>query len=901
MAAYKELRSILHTDSQVSPKFFKARSVPLALKDKVEELERLQRAGIISPVQFSKWAAPIVPVMKRNGSVRICGDYRLTANRACPVDPYPLPRVEELLANLAGGKCFSKLDMSQAYLQLQLDDEAKELVAVNTHKGLFQYNRLPFGIASAPAIFQRCMDSLLQGMEGVSVYIDDILITGSSIDEHLQTLDNVLQRVESAGLRLNRSKCFFLRPRIEYLGYAIDEQGLHPTEEKVKAIKEAPTPKNVSELRSFLGIINYYSRFLPNLSTRLAPLYKLLHKDEKFHWNEEQDEAFKAAKQALQSDSLLVHFDSMKPLILACDASQYGLGAVLSHSFEDGTEHPIAYVSRTLTSAEKNYSQLEKEGLALIFGVKKFHNYLYGRQFTIESDHQPLSFMFSESKGISPMASSRIQRWALTLSAYHYSIRYKAGSTLSNADALSRLPRPVTTTADRLPGDLVHLIDHLSATSVNAENIREWTSKDSILSQVKRYTLLGWPDAPQGEEFKPYQSRAHELSVLNGCVLWGSRVVVPPQGPKAVLQELHETHPGASRMKSLARSYIWWPKMDSEIESQVRSCSICQESSPSPPAAPLHPWQWPSQPWSRLHLDFAGPYMGQMFLIIVDAHSKWLDAHIMSSITSTKTIQILRSVFATHGLPQKVVTDNGTSFTSQEFQEFMKANGIKHVTSSPYHPSTNGLAERCVQTMKLGIKRTKGESLQERLSKFLFDYRITPHSTTGVAPCELLMKHRLRSRFDLLHPEVSKKVESQQKKQVESHDNSRPLRSFHVKEKVYAKNLTSNTPKWIAGTVTKVTGPLSYVIQLEDGRIVRRHVDHVKKRATVPRVSADLTPEPPDTTPESPVPPPQDTVDADANASQETEPESSADEPNVDSTQPRRSERAHKPPDYFSK
>ena len=292
--------------------------------------------------------------------------------------------------------------------------------------------------------------------------------------------------------------------------------------------------------------------------------------------------------------------------------------------------------------------------------------------------------------------------------------------------------------------------------------------------------------------------------------------------------------------------------------------------------------------------------MGQMFLVIVDAHSKWLDAHIMSSITSTKTIQVLRSVFATHGLPQKVVTDNGTSFTSQEFQEFMKANGIKHVTSSPYHPSTNGLAERCVQTMKLGIKRTKGGSLQEKLSKFLFDYRITPHSTTGVAPCELLMKRRLRSRFDLLHPEVSKKVENQQKKQVESHDNSRPLRSFKVNEKVYAKNLISNTPKWIAGTVTKVTGPLSYVIQLEDGRIVRRHVDHVKKRTIIPEVSTDLTPEPPDTTPESPAPPPQDTADADANVSQENEPES-ADEPVVDSTQPRRSERAHKPPDYFSK
>ena len=317
----------LHTDSQVNPKFHKARPIPLALRGKVEELERLQSSGIISPVQFSKWAAPIVPVMKRNGTVRICGDYRITANLACPIDPYPLPRVEELLANLAGGKRFSKLDMSQAYLQLPLDDESKELVTVNTHKGLFQYNRLPFGIASAPAIFQRCMESLFQGI-GVAVYIDDILVTGSSIEEHLQNLDKVLGRLESAGLRLNKSKCFFLRPSIEYLGHVIDEEGLHPTEEKVKAIREAPRPKNIAELRSFLGIINYYSRFLPNLSTRLASLYQLLHKDTTWSWKDEQDEAFLAAKEALQNDSLLIHYDSYKPLILACDASQYGLGAV---------------------------------------------------------------------------------------------------------------------------------------------------------------------------------------------------------------------------------------------------------------------------------------------------------------------------------------------------------------------------------------------------------------------------------------------------------------------------------------------------------------------------------------------------------------------------------------------
>ena len=425
----------LNVNCDATPKFFKARTVPLALKEEVEaELENLESMGIISPVESSRWAAPIVPVLKQNGAVRICGDYKVTVNQACLIDSYPLPRVEELLTSLSGGNLFSKLDMSQAYLQLPLDEESKEYVTVNTHKGLYRYNRLPFGISSAPSTFQRTMETLLQGIKGVLVYIDDILITGPTIEEHLSTLDKVLEKLGVANLRLNKPKCFFLQPSIEYLGHIIDKDGLHPTEEKVRAIKEAPKPRNISELRSFFGIINYYSRFLPNLSTKLAPLYQLLQKDTKWTWGRKQNEAFKAAKSALQDDSLLVHYDESKPLVLACDASQYGLGAVLSHVMEDGKERPVAYASRTLTPAEKNYSQIEKEGLAIIFGVKKFHNFLFGRHFSIESDHQPLSYLFSETKGVSQTASSRIQRWALTLGAYHYNICHKPGATLSNAE-----------------------------------------------------------------------------------------------------------------------------------------------------------------------------------------------------------------------------------------------------------------------------------------------------------------------------------------------------------------------------------------------------------------------------------------------------------------------------------
>ena len=332
----------LHAKADAIPRYFKARPVPFALKAKVEtELDRLQEQGIISPVQFSNWAAPIVPVRKRDGSIQVCGDYKITVNQATHTETYPLPRVEELFSKLSGGKQFSKLDMSQAYLQLEIDDASKEYVTVNTTKGLYQYNRLPFGVASAPAIFQRCMDTLLQGLPGVSVYLDDVLVTGASVEEHLCNLDKVLGKLRAAGLRLNKSKCKFVSSQVEFLGHIIDENGLHPTDDKIKAIHEAPQPRNVSELKSFLGLINYYGKFLRSLSCTLAPLYSLLQKRKRWTWGTDQKRAFEAAKEALQADTLLVHYDPSKPLLVACDASLYGIGAVLSHIMDNGDERPV--------------------------------------------------------------------------------------------------------------------------------------------------------------------------------------------------------------------------------------------------------------------------------------------------------------------------------------------------------------------------------------------------------------------------------------------------------------------------------------------------------------------------------------------------------------------------------
>ncbi|KAK3743868.1 hypothetical protein QZH41_016473 [Actinostola sp. cb2023] len=613
------------------------------------------------------------------------------------------------------------------------------------------------------------------------------------------------------------------------LSHVIDSTGVHPVQEKVQALQEARAPTNVSELKSYLGLLNYYNRFLPNLSTALAPLHRLLRKGEPWQWKDQEQASFDKSKQLILSADVLVHYCTERELILQCDASPYGVGAVLSHRMPDGTDKPISFASRTLNPAERNYAQLDKEGLSVMFGIKKFHKYLYGRPFTIYTDHKPLVSLFNEKKQVPTTASPRIQRWSVTLRGYEYSIKFRAGSENGNADAFSRLPLPVT--EEMQPTDRVLMVQELDSFPLTAEQLRAWTAKDPVLANVKEYLLRGWPDdtVTVDPKLATYKAKKLELSVQDGCVLWGARVVIPPQGRKLVLEELHRAHPGNNRMKSLARSYVWWPLMDKDIEAVVKQCVNCQVHGKSPAVAPLHPWEWPGEPWKRLHMDYAGPFMGKMLFIVVDAHSKWVEAEIMNSTTSSATISKLRSMFATHGLPEVLVSDNASNFVSSEMEEFLSQNGVVHITSAPYHPSTNGLAERTVQTIKEGLKKMSGETMETKLQRVLFNYRITPHSTTEKSPAEMLMGRKLRCRLDLLHPNLQGKIHVKQMKMKQLHDQHVKLREFSTGDPVYMKNFGPG-PHWIPAVVQEVTGPLSYTVLLGDGRIQRRHVDHLRAK-----------------------------------------------------------------------
>ncbi|KAM7284083.1 uncharacterized protein ISCGN_001186 [Ixodes scapularis] len=814
------------------PKFLKARNVPYALRSAVEEeLQKLEQMGVIKQVSTSEFATPIVPVVKKDGTIRVCGDYKTTLNPVLDTEQYPLPKLEEILAALAGGKYFSKLDLSRAYQQVEMSEDSKKLLTLNTHKGLFAVNRLPFGVASAPALFQRIMDNILKGLPGVICYLDDILVTGATAEEHLRNLEAVFCTLQQKGVRVKREKCEFFKESLQYLGHIISETGVKPSEEKVQALLHAPAPTNIAQLRSLLGLINYYGKFTPRLATLAKPFYRLLQKDAPWCWNRKCQDAFQAIKEILSSTEVLAHYDPARPLQLSCDASAYGLGAVLSHVMKDGTVRPIAYASRTLSKAEENYSQIEKEALALIFGVKKFHFYIYGREFTLITDHKPLQAILGPKSGIPAIAAARLQRWAVTLSAYKYKLAYRTSAENADADCFSRLPLQSTEVDDSHDETFYTL--RLASLPVTSRDIARHTERDPVLSLVVDFTKKGWPSHLDDKVLKPYFDRRRELTVHERCLMHGMRVVVPPKLQQLVLEELHQGHPGIVRSKALARSYVWWPSLETDLENQVRHCTACQQQRHMPEKAPLHPWSWPTQPWSRVHVDFAGPLRGRMLLVIVDAHSKWPEVFVMTSTTAEATITKLRDLFARYGAPEALVSDNGAQFTSSEFKEFLKEQAVRQVLTSAYHPSSNGLAERFVQTLKNALRKGPGtESMEETLSKFLMTYRNTPHATTQETPSFLFLGRRPRTRLDALKPALDRTIRARQFEQTSRRRGANSV--FEVNDEVFVRNFRSG-PTWFHATVLQRTGPVSYVVKVRtpDGlRTWRRHKDHLRSAST---------------------------------------------------------------------
>ena len=408
------------------------------------------------------------------------------------------------------------------------------------------------------------------------------------------------------------------------------------------------------------------------------------------------------------------------------------------------------------------------------------------------------------------MTAARLQRYALFLAGFEYNIVYKNTTQHGNADGLSRLPLQRDSDQEIVDPAEIFQVSQIQMLPVNIDMIRRETHRDPTLAQALEHTRRGWTPV-YDKELEPFYRRKDELTIQDGCLMWGLRVVVPPKLQTRVLDELHEGHLGIVKMKALARSYIWWPTMDKAIEQLTKSCSGCQLIQNNPSVAPLHPWEWPARPWQRIHIDFAGPFLGTMFLITVDAHSKWPEVVPMTTTSAIRTIETLRTMFAKNGIPEQLVSDNGPQFRAEEFTAFMKSNGIKHIKSAPYHPATNGLAERFVQTFKQGLRASNSDkkSLPNKLANFLLAYRTAPHSTTGESPAMLFMGRNLRTRLDLLKPDIRRRVNDRQNNQVVNNH----TRKLHVGQSVIARNYRGDS-KWTPEVITAQTGPLSYEVKV---------------------------------------------------------------------------------------
>ena len=379
---------LLKSESQ--PKFCRPRKIPFAYEEiTIRELERLVNEGVLKRVEYSHWAAPIVVVPKKSGTVRICADFKTGLNDALEMHQHPLPTPDEIFSKLNQGAWFTQVDFADAYLQLEMDESSKELVTINTPKGLYQYQRLPFGVKSAPGIFQETMDNLTSGLKGCAAYLDDVIVTGTTLEEHNMNVFELFKRISDFGFRVKMDKCSFAKKEIKFLGHIISKEGRKPDPEKITAIVEMPPPKDRKQLKSFLGMVSYYSVFVPKMRQMRGPLDDL-EKNEKFEWLKVHQQSFTSLKKVLQSNLLLTHYDPKRDIVIAADACEYGIGAVISHRFRNGTEKAVAHAGRALTQAEKNYGQIEKEALALVFAVRKFHRFVYGRRFTLLTDHKPL-------------------------------------------------------------------------------------------------------------------------------------------------------------------------------------------------------------------------------------------------------------------------------------------------------------------------------------------------------------------------------------------------------------------------------------------------------------------------------------------------------------------------------
>ena len=835
---------------------------PIRRKESRDLLQGMLSKRVIKP-STSPWASPIVLVQKKDGSTRFCVDYR-KVNNVTRKDAYPLPRVDDILDTLAGSQWFSTLDLISGYWQVEVKEEDREKTAFCTPDGLFEFEVMPFGLCNAPATFQRLMELVLAGLQWTTclVYLDDVIVTGKTFEEHLDHLGGVLQRIREASLKLQPAKCALCLEEVKFLGHIISRKGVATDPVKTEKVAKWPTPTNKKEVQRFLGLASYYRRFVKDFASVAKPLHQLVEKNREFRWTQQCQEAFEQLRQKLVSAPVLSFPDFSKPFVLDTDASDTGIGAVLSQTQDNGTERVIAYASRVLSKPERRYCVTRKELLAVVAFVKHFRPYLLGRSFVLRTDHGSLSWLWNFRN-----PEGQLARWLEQLQEYDFSIVHRRGRKHGNADALSRMPcsqcgresheeQPSVVAASSFD---LHSSDDLRKSQLADPSIRfvllaKEAGRKPLTDQLagqsqscKRLVQL-WErlEAIGGVLWKHYED-------VEGGLKW-KQLVVPQSLRDDILQELHAGvlggHLGEEKTTLKLRQRFYWPGYSKDVRDWCRSCATCTTRKTSSPKnrAPLGTIQ-AGYPMEVVAVDIMGPFPesknGNSYILVAgDYFTRWMEAYAIPNQEATTVAQkLVDELFCRFSPPERLHSDQGRQFEGQVMQEICRILHIRKTKTTPYHPQGDGLVERFNRTLQDMLAMTVKDhpfDWEEALRKVCLAYNSSVQASTGYTPFFLMFGREARLPIDIMYgaaeeeaadvPEhvtkTKKTLESAYSRVRERLNTSHQRQKENYDKKVHGKSFVGGDLVWLhtmvvpRGKSKKLhhpwTGPYRIVSKLSD-------------------------------------------------------------------------------------
>ena len=713
------------------------RQVPEKKKDAYKaELERLVREKVIIKEDgHTEWINSVVPAVKADGSIRLCLDPK-DLNNNLERNPYCMKTMDELSGELKDSRVFTVVDAKQGYWHVKLDHASSLLTTFNTPWGKYCFTRLPFGLKVSSDVFQQQLDAVLAQLHNITNIADDVLVNAPDDRQHDIALLVLLHAARQNGIKFNSKKMQFRTAEVQFYGQVLTPDGMKLSDSQTEAIQKMEPPKDKTSLQSFLGMVNYMKRYSSNLTKLCHPLRELIKEKAIFAWETQQQEAFKAVKKELTSTPVLVYYDKSKKHVIQTDASLKGLGVVL---LQEG--QPVIYASRSLLPAETRYSNIERELLGVVFGLERLHNLIFGGPVEVQTDHQPLVNIASKQVcDVSP----RLQRLLLRLHKYDVTLKYLKGSDNRIADALSRVsplpPKPEDVRPDGLI-PLYTLTTGIPASQSCLDRVREATANEPKLQQVAQYVHHGWPlhKADCDPRALEYWTSRDDISLVDGLLFRGIQLIVPDKERPHFLNMLHEAHMGEEKSLLLARTSIYWPNYTEDIRQSVRNCDTCQHTRPSQQKEELHPHEMPAGPWIRLGIDYFD-WNGNKYLLIADYYSRFPILRSVTNMTAMHLVTTLKSVFSEYGIPQELVSDQGTQFVSAHYVEFARQYGIKITHSSPRYPQSNGFIEAMVKVVKSTLERCRLSGSDPYLAMLM--YRATPLRAGISSPAELLNQRR---------------------------------------------------------------------------------------------------------------------------------------------------------------